>query len=249
MRVRMVGLRRVGRRCSPSRLVGTGLTYLLALQGLCGEGFAEDGARRSGTFEIRLAGAIGVFTNLAEAVEDTQAFRDSEISDFDLEMEPSVGFNAELGWRVHPRLTVAAHLEFMDDLSVNVERGRRASPEANNGLLTGDTLALTGDLRIHLLTETTIRPFVVLGAGWLWVNTDDEPAVRVSGIFARETELGPLDTGIGARDGFVARGGGGIDIHMSDAFFLTTQASYMVPVGRVRDFDYLSITWGFGYCF
>jgi hypothetical protein len=91
------------------------------------------------------------------------------------------------------------------------------------------------------------QPFAVLGAGWLWADTDDEPVVRTG--TGTDPVLRPIPSGIGSPDGFVARAGAGLDAYLSESFFLTFQATYMVPVGDVRDFDYVSIAWGLGYRF
>lgn len=198
-------------------------------------------------FEMRLSGTAGILTNLASSIEENPAYRASSVADVDLTSDPAIGFNLELGWRFHPRLSASLHVEHLADFSVDFESGRRGAAESGNAVLTGESWALGADARLFLMTGA-IQPFVTLGAGWIWIETDDEPSVR-TGIVAGGAVLGPIDTGIGGRQGFAARGGGGVDFYLSEAFFLTTQVSLVVPVGRARDFDYVSVAWGFGYRF
>lgn len=196
--------------------------------------------------ELRLAGTVGVLTNLAGRVEESPDYQTSQLADLDVQSDPSIGFNAEVGWRFHPHLSVAAHVEHLAEISVSVENGGRAGPESGDGVLTGSAWALTGDARAYAMTGR-FQPFAVLGAGWLWADTDDEPVVRTG--TGTDPVLRPIPSGIGSPDGFVARAGAGLDAYLSESFFLTFQATYMVPVGDVRDFDYVSIAWGLGYRF
>ena len=196
--------------------------------------------------ELRLAGTVGVLTNLADRVEESPDYQTSALAGIGLKSEPSIGFNAEVGWRFHPNFSISAHVEHLAELDVSLKDGGRASAEAGNAVLSGESWALTSDARIYLRTGT-VQPFLVLGAGWMWADTDDEPILRTG--TGTDPILRPIPTGIGTRNGFVARSGGGLDVYLGESFFLTAQATYMVPVGRIRDFDYVSIAWGLGYLF
>jgi opacity protein-like surface antigen len=212
----------------------------------CGTAGADEDAFKAGP-ELRLSGTIGILTTLAESVEETSGYRASVIADSDLTAEPAVGFNLGLGWRFQQRLSASLRAEHLADFSVDLENGRRGAAEAGNSVLTGESWALTADARVYLLTGA-IQPFLTAGAGWMWVETDDENSIR-AGVSDGMVVLGTVDTGIGARNGFVSRVGGGVDFYLSDAFFLSAEATVVVPVGRVRDFDYVSVAWGFGYRF
>ena len=200
-------------------------------------------------FEARLSGSVGIFTELASRVEGSENYGASPLAGVGLEDQPSLGFNAELAYRVHPHVSVSAHAEYLSDLSVEVGEGLRAGPEAGNRLLSGETWTLTGDVRLFPLTSGTFQPFLVVGAGWMWAETADDPVVRSAAPAFEDPELIPIDSGIGDRNAFVARAGGGVDVLFTDSFFVTAQASYVFATGRLADFDYVSVAWGFGYRF
>ncbi|HPG27034.1 MAG TPA: hypothetical protein PLW10_15460 [Myxococcota bacterium] len=210
---------------------------------------AEDPPRTAAPgLEVRLSGTVGVLTNLADRFEDAPAYSTSPLAGVDLEDVPAIGFNAELGYRIHPFVSFAAHVEHLAEISVSVENGGRAggAGQAGDAVLSGESWTLTGDLRAYVLTGV-VQPYAVLGAGWMWADTDDEPVVRTG--TDPEPALRPISSGIGSRQGFAARAGAGLDVYLNDAFFLNAQATYVVPVGRIRDFDYVSIAWGIGYRF
>jgi hypothetical protein len=208
-------------------------------------GHAESDAGGTGP-ELRLSGTVGILTSLSDEIEDSSGYKASPFNGVDLDADPSIGFNAEAGYRILPWLSIAAHVEYLAEISVSPGDSGRASPQSGSEVLTGETWALTADARLFPLTGR-LQPFLVVGAGWLWVNTNDEPVVQTS--TGNDPMLEPIDTDLGSRNGFVARAGGGIDIYLTDAFFLTTQVTYVIPVDRVQDFDYVSVAWGFGYQF
>ncbi len=234
------------------RVLGPGMLVLvfLATAGIGSAAYAQEVAEREGSsstgVELRLAGTVGILTNLAGRVEVSPDYESSELASIDLKADPSIGFNVELGYRLHPRASFAAHVEHLAEISSSLENGGRAGAQAGDAVLSGSAWALTGDARVYALVGT-VQPFVVLGGGWMWADTDDEPVVQTS--TGEDPELRPIPSGIGSRSGFVARGGAGLDVYLGESFFLTAQATYMVPVGRVRDFDYVSVAWGLGYLF
>ena len=232
---------------TPSHLRRKAATWIALLWALllgASAGRAESDPGATGP-ELRLSGTVGVLTSLADRVEDTSNFKASALAGVDLDSEPSIGFNAEGGYRIHPWVSIAAHVEHLPEISISTGN-RRAGPQAGSGVLKGESWALTADARLFPLTGR-VQPFLVLGAGWLWVHTDDERVVQTSA--GEDPMLEPIDSGLGNRDGFVARAGGGVDLYLTDAFFLSAQVTYVVPVDRVQDFDYVSVAWGFGYQF
>lgn len=213
---------------------------------LCGPSVhAESEAGKEGPV-VRLSGTIGLLTSLADRVEDTANYEASPLDGVDLDADPSIGFNGEVGYRVRPWISVSAHVEYLADISVSPGDSNRSSPQSGSTVLKGESWALTADARLFPLSGT-VQPFLVVGAGWLWAHTDDEPVVQTS--TGDDPMLEPIDSGIGNRNGFVARAGGGVDLYLGDSFFLTAEVTYVVPVDRVQDFDYVSVAWGFGYQF
>lgn len=224
---------------------GAWLALLIALLLWSSGALAESDGGATGP-ELRLSGTVGIFTELADRVEDTSNYRASPLRGVSLDSEPSVGFNAEVGYRIRRWVSVAAHVEYLPRISVSPGDSGQASPQSGSEVLTGDSWALTADARLFPF-EGRVQPFLVLGAGWLWVDTQDERVVQTS--TGDDPMLEAIDSGLGRRNGFAARAGAGIDLYFGEAFFLTAQVTYLVPVDRVQDFDYVSVGWGFGYQF
>ena len=197
--------------------------------------------------EVRLAGTIGILIGLPDRVEDSPDYETSPLAGVSLDADPSIGFNAELGYRMLPWFSVAVHVEHLAEISVGPGDSNRGSPQSGSEVLSGESWALTADARVYPWQNERLKPFAVAGVGWLLVDTNNEPVVQTS--TGEDPMLEPIDSGIGSPNGFVARVGGGVDIHLTESFFLTTQATYVVPVDDVEDFDYVSVAWGFGYRF
>ena len=68
----------------------------------------------------------------------------------------------------------------------------------------------------------------LIGAGGMWAQAQDTLG------------LGESASGYG----YAIRGGGGLDLYLSDRIATSVGVTYVLPGGQVEDLDYLSIGWG-----
>ena len=72
----------------------------------------------------------------------------------------------------------------------------------------------------------------VCGPGWYW-------GWWCTGAYARLADGG----------GFVIKGGGGVDLSISEDWALTVEATYVKPFGTLAEFHYLNLNWGIRFNF
>ena len=75
-----------------------------------------------------------------------------------------------------------------------------------------------------------MQPYLLAGVGWMWERTNG----------------GGADT---SDNGFLARYGGGIDWFLTEHLYLTTDAAYLQPNGRVTRFDQVVVGGALNYRF
>jgi opacity protein-like surface antigen len=222
---RLSALRGALRRRAPRALLGLGIAWLAAAPALAADDDEPDYAR------------TGLYVGLAGdyALPDLNDLRDRLGHDL---LQPTLvlfdqqgfGVHTRIGYRVHPRLALEVHHEWLTD------RG---------GLLQGtskdETFALTGDAKAFLLTGRA-QPFVAAGFGWFHGDGSGlcggVPAVRAQCANA-------LRTG----DAALVRVGGGVDIYVNENWVIGLDATYVMPQGRFSDFNWISIGWGLDYRF
>lgn len=89
---------------------------------------------------------------------------------------------------------------------------------ANTGNFDTTPLLLTGNAKGFILTGT-IQPYIIAGAGVMDADVQN----------------------VGSSTEFAARFGGGLDVYATDHIVLGFDLTYVLPTGKLKDLDYLSI--------
>lgn len=187
---------------------------------------SEDNPYARNGFYIGLAGAIGVDTAAEEELEKQSGLK--------LRVGEDIGLQARLGYRFHPRFAAEYQFEWITDVDIDVQ-----GVPFGNGAFQLERWASTANVKAYLATDT-VQPFLLVGLGVLTVEVDGSP-VEVEpdefvGLSVEETD-------------FAARFGGGIEVYATEHIVIDLNASYVLPAGDLKDFDYVSIGWGFLYRF
>jgi opacity protein-like surface antigen len=149
--------------------------------------------------------------------------RDAVPAFFKVDLESPVGVQARVGYRFLPHLAGEVQFQWFAKANVELE-----DPDENTmDAYKLESLNLTGNLKAYLLTGR-IQPFVLAGAGFMHLNGDDKVGLglRTSG------------------DDFAARFGGGIDFYLNRNFVAVLEGGYILPTGKLDDFDH--VTWSAG---
>jgi len=194
---------------------------------LAGAGAAQNNDHefdRAGTY-LGLAGTAAVTTQFEDDLEKVaQAVLNPGAS---VQVDPSLGLNARLGHRIHPRFAADIHYEWLSEFKTTID-----VPGPLGGSATVDDIggwALTGDGKVFLLTGR-LQPFLLVGIGALHVDLGD--------FDVRQTV-------------FSGRFGGGIDVYATRNIAVTIDVSYVLPAEDFEgvELDYVSIGWGLQYRF
>jgi opacity protein-like surface antigen len=137
-------------------------------------------------------------------------------------VDNSLGFHARVGYRLSPHLAFEVHSEWL--------AGFEASSASGN--VEFQVLTITGDFKFYPLTGRW-QPFVVAGAGGLIADVTEQSGLGLSGD----------------NNDFAARFGIGLDCYVTRNIALGLDASYVLPVEDVNEFDYFSLGWGLMYRF
>jgi opacity protein-like surface antigen len=136
-------------------------------------------------------------------------------------VDDSWGMNARLGYRLNPRLALEGQFEWLANFEVDAQV---------NGVERKQEIALmtlSANAKYFLLTGR-IQPYLVAGAGW--GRSRVKPAI--GGSNERE-------------DGWVARGGAGVNLYGSRDVAFNIETTYVHPAsGRIEDLDHFSFTAG-----
>lgn len=220
----------------------------MLVQGSVSARAEDDAAPPSRPYVVRLAGSVGIPLELADWVEDARAYRDfEELEGVHTTDEPSVGFHGAVGYRfLDDHLSVSAHVEHLSNIAVKFQDGARASSESGRSILEGDTWALSADLAVYPWTGR-VQPFLLAGLGWLWADLEERPVLRTDAIpSSSDPKFVKLGLGIDSGDDLMARFGAGVELYLTDYFFLYADGSYVLGTGEVDDLDYISVGWGLG---
>ena len=150
------------------------------------------------------------------------------VEDFSLQgasFDDEFGMNGHTGYRFLRNLALELEFEWID--------GFRAA----GGKV--DTYAINLNSKIYPLARAfeqdsvlaRFQPFAQIGAGWQWGQR--------SGFGLNKKNTGDI----------VGRFGAGLEIYLTENFALTGNAVYALSGGKVDDFRYLSIGWGFQWRF
>jgi len=130
----------------------------------------------------------------------------------------ALGFNARVGHRVIPYFAYEAQYEGISNFDVSA--GGATAFEIAESVV---TMNFKGYYPLK-----RFQPYALLGAGMMFARTND---VGTTGVLS-------------SNSGFAARFGAGLDFHITKRWLLTIEPSYVLPLGDVKDLDYLSIAWG-----
>jgi len=133
----------------------------------------------------------------------------------------SLGMNARLGYRFHPRIAAEAQFEWIDGWDV-----LRSGPD--NDLRVERIVTGSANIKGFILTKR-IQPYGVLGLGATHIRERDEATGN-----HRESQTD-----------FSVRVGAGADWYVTDALGLNLEASFVAPIGDLQDYHYTSLGIGF----
>ncbi len=143
-----------------------------------------------------------------------------------VEIDNATGFNGRIGYRFGPHLATEAQLEYLPLVDWDILVGSSRTTAFRIRIVT-----ITGNLKLFPLSGR-VQPFAFLGGG---------------GAFVKVTS--PLVSSSESSSGLVLRGGGGIDIHVSEHIAVSADVSYVLPADALENLDYLSIGGGLQYKF
>lgn len=133
----------------------------------------------------------------------------------------SWGLNGRIGYRLSEKLALETQYEMAANFKVDVSiNGARPTEKIIFSALTGNARYFFGTGRI--------QPYLIAGAGW------GRSLVRSATGGSKQTN-----------NGWVARGGAGVDLYGNRDAALTLEATYMIPPsGQIRNLDYITLSAG-----
>ena len=184
-----------------------GFTLVAALTLMATAAGAQSDFGRNGVY-AGLAGSLGVYVSEDDIGGNT-------------DIDPAVGLNARLGYRLHPHVAAEGEFEWLSEADVEVGGSNAGTIEA---------WTFMAGLKVFALPDR-LQPYLGLALG---------------GMVA-EAESGPLDN---TESSFALRVGGGLDVYITRNIYGNFGISYVIPTDDMLDeLDYVSFGWGLGYRF
>jgi opacity protein-like surface antigen len=170
----------------------------------------------------------GFYVGVAGSIGIDTAVEDEleKLTGVEVDIDEAGGLQARLGYRFHPRISTEIQFEWLDDADISL-----LAPGGKDALSL-ERFAYTANAKAYLLTGF-FQPFVLAGVGLLQVKVKDSLGFAIS-----VTE-----------EDFAARFGGGVEIYATEKIAVNLDASYVLPTGNLKDFDYISIGFGAQYRF
>jgi opacity protein-like surface antigen len=188
-------------------------------------------------------GVSGVYTHNFFDGQVDSALEDAIGQDVDVSIDDSWGINARVGYRAASWFAIEAHYEYIDEFDVKAKI-KGLIPNQKIFSIEGHTL--TANTR-WIIPLWRTQPYILLGAGYSLYESDvvSNPVVK---------QL--LGSG-GKQSGFAGRGGGGIDLYLTEHLvanaeataLLTTQDFGKRDTGNIDDLWYVSLGAGLRYQF
>jgi opacity protein-like surface antigen len=140
-----------------------------------------------------------------------------------IDVEPSFGAIAQLGYRIHPHFSAEAEFEWLDSFDLTV---------GGEDVFEIETWIVTGNAKGYLLTGS-IQPFALVGVGAMGVEENDSVG---AGLSQSATDL-------------AFRFGAGVDLYLTRRFVMDLGVDYVYATGGVKNFDYISVGFALQYRF
>jgi opacity protein-like surface antigen len=194
---------------------------------------SEDNPYARNGFYIGLAGAFAFDAAAEEELEKQSKEIPDNPGGLKLRIGEDIGLQARLGYRFHPRFAAEYQFEWITDVDIDVQ-----GVPFGKGAFQLERWASTANVKAYLATDT-VQPFLLVGLGVLTVEVDGSPVgvePDLVGLSVNETD-------------FAARFGAGLEVYATEHIVINLNASYVLPAGNLKNFDYVSIGWGFQYRF
>lgn len=158
------------------------------------------------------------------------------MQDFDRSFDDSAGAAGKLGFRMSSHLAAEVRYEWLEGFDSTGVITQFSDPvlDATAGDVELDTHQATLAAKLFALTGR-VQPYALVGGGVLVVNTELK-AAKFKKPFSTQA-------------GFAGRFAAGIDLYLTEHIVLETEASYLVPTGRVSGERYGVFELGLHYRF
>ena len=187
--------------------------------------FAEGDAdyTRSGLY-----GGVGILGASFRTLDDQIANQIEPLGYGATEIDPALGFELYLGYRLHPNFAVEAELEVIPEFDIDSDNPASAGTLA-------ETEALTASVAAHLILPLgSWQPYVTAGIGVM--NAEVKDTLSLGGVEKDETDL-------------VGRFGGGLDFYFTEHIVGRVSIDYYIPGDKLHELDYVSYGAGIQYRF
>jgi opacity protein-like surface antigen len=193
-----------------------------------GQIYARDGfyvgASIAGVGYMRIADVIDRGVTKAPTVDAAEA-----------QSEATAGANLRVGYRMHPRVAAELQWEWLapSDIPLTIKRSSTGEFVSDDSAFEVKSWVVTANLKGYAVTTGNLQPFLLLGAGMMKGELDGR---EIYGFSA---------------DGFsfLGRMGGGLDYYFTPHIVGTVDLTYVLPVGDLSDFPYISGGLGLQYRF
>jgi opacity protein-like surface antigen len=158
-------------------------------------------------------------------------------NDAGLSFDTSLGFQLRGGYRFNRFLALEAGMDIVSGWN---SKGTVGGPPGTGLVING------GNATVNILAYFPIgrlEPYALAGLGGMWTKVR---SVDVSGTGCTPGSAAWYCNGIyaGPGGGFVMKFGGGADFYFTDAWALTVDVAYVLPVGPIEDLRYVNLGWG-----
>jgi opacity protein-like surface antigen len=156
--------------------------------------------------------------------------------------ETALGANLRVGYRMHPR--VAAELQWEWVLPSDIALTRK---DSDTGEFLYDDVevkswVVTANFKGYVLTAGNLQPFLLLGAGMMKGEFDGKVVVK--------DEDDAVEYRVSTDSyAFLGRMGGGLEYYFTPHIVGTVDLTYVLPVGDLSEFTYVSGGLGLQYRF
>jgi opacity protein-like surface antigen len=205
---------------------------------VAGSALAGDGQSSTFGHPGFYVGAGGVYASDIFETEIEDIVEDSFGVPVNVDVDDSWGANGRIGYRLGSWFAAEIQYEWIDPFDVDLSA---VGLPIGSASLEAQTVTLNGRL-IAPIWRT--QPYLLVGVGGAFYNFTDNTLGNVLG-------------GSGNKTGFAGRGGGGLDVYLTDSLILNAEAAVLLTTedfntpaaGDLDDLYYLSVGLGLRYQF